>query len=220
YDAETVMYHPLVLPQRHPEYYRYNARNRVWLARRNLPWPLAVIYLTNWILLTLIRERPLPALKAWFGGLIEGIREPAGERRPMAWQTAGQTLRHGRPPNVKARGASRPAVTGALRGLTGRPAGPRSRRPRLSAGRPRSAPRRPPSVRAGRRTPRRVRASGGGAVPRRGPARPWPPAATGHPAAGARRGPRPRPPRRARRTARPFHSRAAPPAPRGRGAPW
>jgi GT2 family glycosyltransferase len=100
YDAETVMYHPLVLPTRHADFYRLNARNRVWLARRNLPWPLAGLYLLNWIGLTLLRERSSDALKAWFRGFAEGLREPAGERRPMAWSTAWRMLRLGRPPIV------------------------------------------------------------------------------------------------------------------------
>jgi GT2 family glycosyltransferase len=100
YDAETVMYHPLVLPTRHADFYRLNARNRVWLARRNLPWPLAAFYLINWIGLTLVRERSSTALKAWFRGFAEGLREPAGERRPMAWSTAWRMLRLGRPPIV------------------------------------------------------------------------------------------------------------------------
>ncbi|WP_084463539.1 glycosyltransferase family 2 protein [Microtetraspora fusca] len=100
YDAQTVMYHPLVLPSRHADFYRLNARNRVWLARRNLPWPLAALYLGNWIVLTLLRERSAPSLKAWFRGFREGLREPAGERRPMSWRTAWRMLRLGRPPIV------------------------------------------------------------------------------------------------------------------------
>ncbi|MEW1844173.1 glycosyltransferase family 2 protein, partial [Nonomuraea angiospora] len=101
YDAETVMYHPQVPPTRHVEFYRLNARNRVWLARRNLPWPLAFLYLTNWVVLTLVRERGAgPALKAWFRGFFEGLRTPAGERRPMAWRTAWRMVKLGRPPIV------------------------------------------------------------------------------------------------------------------------
>ncbi|MEW9527099.1 glycosyltransferase family 2 protein [Microbispora sp. NPDC049125] len=100
YDAETVMYHPLVLPSRHTEFYRLNARNRVWLARRNLPWPLAGLYLLNWVFLTLARERSAASLRAWFRGFSEGLRESAGERRPMAWRTAWRMLRLGRPPVI------------------------------------------------------------------------------------------------------------------------
>lgn len=100
YDAKTVMYHPQVPPTRHTDFYRLNARNRVWLARRNLPWVLATLYLLNWIVLTLVRERSGPALRAWFKGFGEGLREPAGERRPMGWKTAWRMLRLGRPPIV------------------------------------------------------------------------------------------------------------------------
>nr|WP_062335349.1 glycosyltransferase [Herbidospora sakaeratensis] len=100
YDAETVMFHPLVLPTRHADFYRLNARNRVWLARRNLPWPLVLLYLGNWMLLTLLRDRSPFALRAWFRGFAEGWREPAGERRPMAWRTAWRMLMLGRPPIV------------------------------------------------------------------------------------------------------------------------
>lgn len=100
YDAETVMYHPQVPPTRHAEFYRLNARNRVWLARRNLPWPLAALYLIDWVVLTLVRERSGVALKAWFSGFLEGLRTPAGERRPMAWRTAWRMVKLGRPPIV------------------------------------------------------------------------------------------------------------------------
>ncbi|RCG27887.1 glycosyltransferase [Sphaerisporangium album] len=100
YDADCVMYHPQVPPTRHANFYRLNARNRVWLARRNLPWPLAVLYLLDWIMLTLVRERSSLAIRSWFQGFVEGIREPAGERRPMAWRTAWRMLRLGRPPIV------------------------------------------------------------------------------------------------------------------------
>ncbi|GII82710.1 glycosyl transferase [Sphaerisporangium siamense] len=100
YDADAVMYHPRTPPTRHTGFHRLNARNRVWLARRNLPWPLATLYLLNWILLTLVRERSVAAIRAWFSGFMEGLREPAGERRPMAWRTAWRMLRLGRPPIV------------------------------------------------------------------------------------------------------------------------
>ncbi|SDG65634.1 hypothetical protein SAMN05421505_106147 [Sinosporangium album] len=100
YDAQTVMYHPQVPPTRHAQFFRLNARNRVWLARRNLPWPLAAVYLLDWIALTLLRERSPSSLKAWFRGFGEGLREPAGERRPMSWATAWRMAKLGRPPIV------------------------------------------------------------------------------------------------------------------------
>ncbi|KOX20870.1 glycosyltransferase family 2 protein [Nocardiopsis sp. NRRL B-16309] len=100
YDAEAVMYHPAVAPTRHENFYRLNARNRVWLARRNLPWPLAFAYLATWVAMTLLRERDRSALRSWFAGFREGWREDAGPRTPIRWSTAWRMTRAGRPPII------------------------------------------------------------------------------------------------------------------------
>ncbi len=100
YDAESVMHHPAVTPTRHGDFYRLNARNRVWLARRNLPWPLVVVYLTNWVAITLLRERSGVALRCWFRGFREGWRTDAGPRRPIRWSTVWRMTRSGRPPVI------------------------------------------------------------------------------------------------------------------------
>ncbi len=44
YAGDLVAHHPAINPARHAFYYRLNARNRVWLARRNLPWVLVPFY--------------------------------------------------------------------------------------------------------------------------------------------------------------------------------
>lgn len=100
YDASAVMFHPAVLPTRHELFYRYNARNRVWLARRNLPWPLVFGYLGVWMTITVVRERRPKALQAWFKGFVEGWRKPAGARRPISWRTVWRMTRIGRPPII------------------------------------------------------------------------------------------------------------------------
>lgn len=100
YDAEAVMYHPAVVPTRHENFYRLNARNRVWLARRNLPWMLVVPYLGTWVALTLLRERNRTALRSWFVGFREGWREDPGARSPISWRTAWRMTRVGRPPII------------------------------------------------------------------------------------------------------------------------
>ncbi|MQA97381.1 MAG: glycosyltransferase [Streptosporangiales bacterium] len=100
YDADAVMYHPAVKPTRHAGFFRMNARNRVWLARRNLPAPLIPVYLGVWVVLTVLRERRPGALKAWFGGFREGWKEPAGPRRPISWGTVWRMARTGRPPII------------------------------------------------------------------------------------------------------------------------
>jgi GT2 family glycosyltransferase len=100
YDASCVMFHPAVPPTRHAMFYRLNARNRVWLARRNLPWPVALTYLAVWIAMTVVRERKPASLRPWFGGFREGWRKPAGPRRPIKWRTVWRMTRLGRPPII------------------------------------------------------------------------------------------------------------------------
>jgi GT2 family glycosyltransferase len=100
YDAAGTVCHPAVHNARHPTWYRLEARNRVWLARRNLPWPLAVIYLADWMALTVIRERSRAALRAWFAGFSDGWRLGAGRRQPISMRTAWRMTRAGRPPII------------------------------------------------------------------------------------------------------------------------
>ncbi|MBK3588157.1 glycosyltransferase family 2 protein, partial [Streptomyces sp. MBT57] len=100
YRADMVLNHPTTAPSRHAVYHRMVARNRVWLARRNLPAPLVPLYVGVWLLLTLVRRPSPPALKAWFGGFREGWSTPCGPRRPMKWRTVWRLTRLGRPPVI------------------------------------------------------------------------------------------------------------------------
>ncbi len=100
YDAAAVMCHPAVPNKRHATWYRLDARNRVLLARRNLPWPLAFGYLADWIMITIVRERSAGALRAWLGGFAEGWRMNPGTRRPISLRTAWRMTRAGRPPII------------------------------------------------------------------------------------------------------------------------
>jgi GT2 family glycosyltransferase len=100
YDATVTVCHPAVHNARHETWYRLEARNRVWLARRNLPWPLAAVYLADWVALTLARERSKSARRAWFGGFAEGWKTDPGRRQPISLRTAWRMTRAGRPPIV------------------------------------------------------------------------------------------------------------------------
>jgi GT2 family glycosyltransferase len=100
YEPELVLQHPRTSPARHAVYYRFTARNRVWLARRRLPRPLVPVYLGVWAVLTVTRVRSLAALRVWCAGFAEGLRTPCGERRPMRWRTVWRMTRLGRPPLV------------------------------------------------------------------------------------------------------------------------
>ncbi|MEP7332342.1 MAG: glycosyltransferase [Terracoccus sp.] len=100
YRPDVVVNHPATSPARHAVFYRMNARNRVWVAKRNLPHPVAELYVAVWSAVTLLRERDRENLATWFRGLLEGVRTDAGERRPMSWSTVARLTRAGRPPIV------------------------------------------------------------------------------------------------------------------------
>ncbi|WP_420000639.1 glycosyltransferase family 2 protein [Streptomyces boninensis] len=100
YRADMVLHHPTMPPSRHATYHHNVARNRVWLARRNLPALLIPLYLGIWFALTVLRKPSASALKAWLGGFKEGWSTPCGPRRPMKWRTVWRLTRLGRPPVI------------------------------------------------------------------------------------------------------------------------
>ncbi len=100
YDAEARMCHPPLPNKRHPGFYEADGRNRVLLARRNLPWPLAWVYLLDWLAITVLRERSPAALRAWLGGFSRGWRMDPGPRQRMALRTVWRMTRAGRPPVI------------------------------------------------------------------------------------------------------------------------
>lgn len=101
YAGNLVANHPVIQPTRHADYYRLNARNRVWLARRNLPVPFIPLYVGSWTAIQVTRwARNRPALRAWFAGWREGWRSDPGERRPLSARTIWRMTRAGRPPVI------------------------------------------------------------------------------------------------------------------------
>lgn len=100
YAGNIVVHHPVIDPQRHEEFWRLNARNRVLLARRNLPVPLRPLYAGSWALITTARVRDREARRAWWDGFREGWRMDPEERRPMRWSTVWAMTKAGRPPIV------------------------------------------------------------------------------------------------------------------------
>jgi GT2 family glycosyltransferase len=101
YAGDLAATHPVTATTRHADFFRLNARNRVWLARRNLPWVLGVPYVLTWTALQVVRSVRTPAtLLPWSRGWAEGWRTPAGPRRPLRWNTIMRMTRQGRPPVV------------------------------------------------------------------------------------------------------------------------
>lgn len=101
YAGDLEAHHPVIQPTRHAYYYRLNARNRVWLARRNLPVPLIPVYVGSWTLIQIARWARNPAaLRAWFAGWWEGWVSDCGDRRPLTLRTILRMTLAGRPPVV------------------------------------------------------------------------------------------------------------------------
>lgn len=99
YEPDIVVHHPAHPASRHAVFYFTNARNRVWVARRNLPVPCAAIYLGVWVTATVVRVRKTEALKPWFAGFFAGFKgKTPGGRKPISWRTVGKMTRLGRPP--------------------------------------------------------------------------------------------------------------------------
>ncbi len=96
--------HPAIDPTRHAEFHVNQARNRVWLARRNLRWPFSWIYVCAWTGVTLARAaRPAgerDGVRPYLRGLAIGLREDPGGRRPMRWSTVARMTRLARPPFI------------------------------------------------------------------------------------------------------------------------
>ena len=100
YRSDVTLLHPKSLPSRHATYNYNVARNRVWLARRNLPGALVPVYLGVWTVLTVARLHDRAALRVWFRGFAAGWRTPCGPRQPMGWSTVWRMTRLGRPPVI------------------------------------------------------------------------------------------------------------------------
>jgi GT2 family glycosyltransferase len=101
YEGGLVANHPAIDPARHSQYYRLNARNRVWLAKRNLPLPLVPIYVGSWTLVQVVRWARRPdRLRPWFAGFREGWALDPGGRRSIGWRCVWRMTRAGRLPVI------------------------------------------------------------------------------------------------------------------------
>jgi GT2 family glycosyltransferase len=98
YAGDVAALHPPYAPARNDYAHYYGARNRVWLARRYLPWPLGVPYAATFLLRTLPRLDSGPKRQAALRGYRDGLRGPFPGRRPLRARTLARMTRLGRPP--------------------------------------------------------------------------------------------------------------------------
>jgi GT2 family glycosyltransferase len=98
YESDLVIRHPKTEPGRHATAFRLSARNRVLLARRHLPAPVAILYVVDWFVLSLARQPG--GWRAQLSGTIAGLRHREVPRSPIRWRTIWKLLRLGRPPVI------------------------------------------------------------------------------------------------------------------------
>ncbi|SDL11433.1 glycosyltransferase family 2 protein [Tessaracoccus oleiagri] len=99
YEPDIVVQHPATPAGRHSHHFFTTMRNRVWVARRNIPGPLLPLYLGIWLGATLVRARNADAVRHVLRGFREGwaTRAPGG-RHPISWSTVVRMAKLGRPP--------------------------------------------------------------------------------------------------------------------------
>lgn len=98
YAGDVIALHPTHQPGRHSYSPYFSARNRVWLARRHLPLPLAAVYVIAFAVRTIPALRSAHDARQIARGYRDGIRQPCGERRTLSARTVWRMTRAGRPP--------------------------------------------------------------------------------------------------------------------------
>lgn len=99
YAPDIVVEHPKTPISRHADGWRLTGRNRVMVARRNLPWPVAAIHVTAWLALGAARAPGIACKRSYVRGWWSGWRQ-AVPRSAIGWSTIRRLARAGRPPII------------------------------------------------------------------------------------------------------------------------
>lgn len=103
YIAEAEVFHPKSEIERHPTGWRLSGRNRVWIARRTLPWPVAVPHVLIWLAVGCLRAPGRRCRREYLRGWWSGWNTDWGtepERQPISLAGVLRLSRLGRPPIV------------------------------------------------------------------------------------------------------------------------
>lgn len=99
YATDITVQHPATDIARHPNGWYRTGRNRVMVARRNLPWVIAAVHVSVWWLAGTLRAPDRACRQAYRRGWRSGWSESV-DRRPIGWMTVLRSSRAGRPPIV------------------------------------------------------------------------------------------------------------------------
>ncbi|WP_420450879.1 glycosyltransferase family 2 protein [Ilumatobacter sp.] len=100
YLADVEVLHPRTPIGRHPDGWRRTGRNRVWIARRTLPWPVAAVHVVAWLVEGARRAPAGEPRRSYLAGWVEGWQTGSFDRAPIGWRTVWRLTRLGRPPVV------------------------------------------------------------------------------------------------------------------------
>jgi GT2 family glycosyltransferase len=99
YLADVTVFHPRTSIGRHASGWRLTGRNRVWVARRTLPLPVAAIHVLAWLVVGLLRTPDVSSRKSYASGWWSGWSGRI-DRRPIGWTGVWRLTRLGRPPVI------------------------------------------------------------------------------------------------------------------------
>lgn len=97
YLADVEVFHPRTEIERHARGWELTGRNRVLIARRTLPWPVALVHVTSWLILGAWRAPRGESRRRYLTGWRSGWKI-AVDRRPIGWRTVWRLAQLGRPP--------------------------------------------------------------------------------------------------------------------------
>jgi GT2 family glycosyltransferase len=100
YAGDVVALHPRPPAGRLRRSRYISTRNRVWLARRNLPLPVAAAHMTVWFLRMASGLRSPEDASQLLRGYRDGLRQPPGDTRRLRWRTIWRMTTVGRPPVI------------------------------------------------------------------------------------------------------------------------
>jgi GT2 family glycosyltransferase len=99
YLADVKVFHPRTTIERHADGWELTGRNRVMIARRTLPWPVAMVHLVTWLVIGMWRAPKGESRRKYFAGWRSGWRFPVS-RQPISWKGIYRLTRLGRPPII------------------------------------------------------------------------------------------------------------------------
>lgn len=99
YDAEVQVFHPRTEISRHADGWWRTGRNRVLIARRNLPFAVRLVHVFAWLLIGIRRAPNRACRQRYVAGWFGAWRIPV-ERRVLEWSTLRELHRVGRFPIV------------------------------------------------------------------------------------------------------------------------